>query len=53
MAKTTTELLKELKRQSCSLPEYLSKHKESFVVEDIKNFWSNLIEEKNIQNLTS
>lgn len=46
MAKTTTELLKELKRQSCSLPEYLSKHKESFVVEDIKNFWSNLIEEK-------
>lgn len=46
MAKTTTELLKELKRQSCSLPDYLSKHKEAFVIEDIKVFWANLIEEK-------
>lgn len=46
MAKTTTELLKELKRQSCSLPDYLSKHREAFVIEDIKAFWANLIEEK-------
>lgn len=47
MAKTTTELLKELKRQSCSLPDYLSNHKDTFVNEDIKAFWENIIESKN------
>lgn len=47
MAKTTTELLKELKRQSCSLPDYLSNHKDTFVNEDIKDFWENIIESKN------
>lgn len=47
MAKTTTELLRELKRQSCSLPDYLSNHKETFVVEDIKTFWDELIAKKN------
>lgn len=46
MAKTTTELLRELKRQSCSLPDYLANHKETFVVEDIKAFWEQLIKEK-------
>lgn len=46
MPKTTTELLRELKRQSCSLPDYLSNHKETFVVEDIKAFWEQLIKEK-------
>ena len=46
MAKTTTELLKELKRQSCSLPDYLSNHKDTFVNEDIKAFWENIIESK-------
>lgn len=46
MAKTTTELLRELKRQSCSLPDYLLNHKETFVVEDIKAFWEQLIKEK-------
>lgn len=47
MAKTTTELLRELKRQSCSLPDYLSNHQETFVVEDIKTFWDELIAKKN------
>ncbi len=47
MAKTTTELLRELKRQSCSLPDYLSNHKDTFVNEDIKAFWENIIESKN------
>ncbi len=47
MAKTTTELLKELKRQSCSLPDYLSSHKEAFVVEDVKSFWDDIISKKN------
>ncbi len=47
MAKTTTELLKELKRQSCSLPDYLSNHKETFIVEDIKDFWEDIINKKN------
>lgn len=47
MAKTTTELLRELKRQSCSLPDYLSNHKDTFVVEDIKDFWEELITKKN------
>lgn len=47
MAKTTTELLRELKRQSCSLPDYLSNHKENFVVEDIKDFWEEIITKKN------
>mgnify|MGYP003289936150 CR=1 FL=1 len=46
MAKTTTELLRELKRQSCSLPDYLSNHKETFVVEDIKAFWEEIINKK-------
>ena len=44
MAKTTTELLKELKRQSCSLPDYLSNHKDSFVNEDIKKFWPSVMQ---------
>ena len=47
MAKTTTELLKELKRQSCSLPDYLSNYKDTFVNEDVKAFWENIIESKN------
>lgn len=47
MAKTTTELLRELKRQSCSLPDYLSNHKETFVIEDIKSFWEEIIAKKN------
>ena len=47
MAKTTTELLKELKRQSCSLPDYLSNYKDTFVNEDVKTFWENIIESKN------
>lgn len=46
MPKTTTELLRELKRQSCSLPDYLSNHKETFVVEDIKAFWEEIINKK-------
>lgn len=47
MAKTTTELLKELKRQSCSLPDYLSNHSDTFVNEDVKEFWEGIIEAKN------
>ncbi len=47
MAKTTTELLRELKRQSCSLPDYLSKHQDTFVNEDVKAFWEGIIEQKN------
>lgn len=47
MTKTTTELLRELKRQSCSLPDYLADHEEAFIVEDIKAFWEQIIEEKN------
>lgn len=47
MAKTTTELLRELKRQSCSLPDYLSNHKETFMIEDIKSFWEEIIAKKN------
>lgn len=46
MPKTTTELLRELKRRSCSLPEYLSNHQENFVDEDINAFWENLIKQK-------
>lgn len=46
-AKSTTELLRELKRQSCSLPDYLADHKEAFIVEDIKAFWEQIIEKKN------
>lgn len=46
MAKTTTELLRELKRQSCSLNEYLHTHEDNFIVEDIKLFWDELIEIK-------
>ena len=46
MPKTTTELLRELKRQSCSLPDYLSNHKETFVVEDVKAFWEEIINKK-------
>lgn len=47
MAKTTTELLLELKRPSCQLSSFLSNHNETFVKEDIKAFWDALIESKN------
>lgn len=47
MAKTTTELLRELKRNSCSLPDYLSAHQDTFVNEDIKAFWEAMIKNKN------
>ncbi len=47
MAKTTTELLRELKRNSCSLPDYLANHQDTFVNEDVKAFWENIIESRN------
>lgn len=47
MAKTTTELLRELRRNSVSLPDYLTNHKDTFVNEDIKTFWENIIKSKN------
>ena len=47
MAKSTTELLRELKRNSCSLPDYLSNHQDTFVNEDIKAFWESMIDGKN------
>lgn len=43
---TTSKLLKELTKQTCSLNKYLTDNEEQFVNEDIKTFWENLIAEK-------
>ena len=41
---TTSELLKSLSAENCSLDNYFSDNEDSFVNEDIKEFWENLIE---------
>lgn len=44
---TTSELLKSLSKQNCSLEDYFSENDDQFVNEDIKAFWENLITERN------
>lgn len=41
---TTNELLKSLSAKDCSLDNYFSDNDHSFVNEDIKEFWGNLID---------
>lgn len=43
MPKSTTDLLNELQDNSCSLSEYIQSHSDTFIDEDIQNFWEELI----------
>lgn len=43
MAKTTTELLNELKEENCSLNKYIGKNNELFIRKDLKDFWEEQI----------
>lgn len=40
---TTDELMESLSDENCSLDDYFSDNDDSFVNEDIKEFWENLI----------
>lgn len=49
---TTNELLKSLSAENCSLDNYFSDNDDSFVNEDIKEFWGNIIS-KNARSKSS